>query len=130
MSCLRGKGFLVMQECGAFKVMLVEDDESFPRTPAEILSVRARAKASELRLSCVNDKERERRTKMEFAHLKERVIGQFVIVLNEQGSQTLNLHQGRPLLYLKSWGSDYPCLQGVGEQRRWLPVPVDSKPGI
>jgi hypothetical protein len=67
---------------------------------------------------------------MEFGQLKERVIGQFIIVLEEQESESLNPHQGRSVLYLKSWGSDYPYLQGVEQQKRWLPVPVNSRPGI
>jgi hypothetical protein len=78
-------------------------------------------------LSYLNDKERERRANMEYGHLKERVIGQFVVVVNEQECESINPHEGKSVLYLKSWGSDYPYLRGAGEQRRWLPVPVDPK---
>jgi hypothetical protein len=67
---------------------------------------------------------------MEYGHLRERVIGQFVVVLNEQEAQSVNPHEGRSVVYLKAWGADYPYLRGVVEQRRWLPVPVDSKRGI
>jgi hypothetical protein len=63
---------------------------------------------------------------MEFGHLKERVIGQFVIVLKEQESESLKPHRAKPALYLKCWGSDYPYLQGLEQQKRWLPVVADS----
>jgi hypothetical protein len=62
--------------------------------------------------------------------LETSVIGQFLATLKDRGSELPSLQTGRPVLYLKCWGSDYPYLQGVGQQKRWLPAPVGSKPGI
>jgi hypothetical protein len=72
----------------------------------------------------------ERRTNMEMSHFENRVIGHFLIVINQQGSKSLYSHKSKPVLYLKCWGSDYPYLQAVEEKKRWLPVPMDSKPAI
>jgi hypothetical protein len=62
---------------------------------------------------------------MELSHFQNRKISEFVIGLNGQGFRLPSDRKGRPVLYLKCWGSDYPYLQGVGQQKRWLPVEVD-----
>jgi len=67
---------------------------------------------------------------MRLSNLETHVIDQFVLTLKEQGTESLNPHRGRQLLYLKCWGSDYPYLRAVDQQKRWLPVPVDSAPSI
>jgi hypothetical protein len=58
------------------------------------------------------------------------VIGQFLGTLKDRGTELPYSQSSRPMLYLKYWGSDYPYLQGAEQQKRWLPVPVDSTPGI
>jgi hypothetical protein len=72
----------------------------------------------------------ERRLEMRLSNLETHVIGQFLFTLKNKGTESLNPHRGRPVLYLKCWGSDYPYLQGLEQQKRWLPVPVDSTPGL
>jgi len=67
---------------------------------------------------------------MRVTNLDTRVIDQFVLALREQGRESLNPQIRKPLLFLKCWGSDYPYLQGVEQQKRWLPVVVDSTPSI
>jgi hypothetical protein len=62
--------------------------------------------------------------------LEPSVIGQFLGTLKDRGTELPYSQSSRPMLYLKYWGSDYPYLQGVEQQKRWLPVPVDSRPGI
>jgi len=63
---------------------------------------------------------------MRFSNLETRVIDPFFLTLREQGSQSINPQIRKPLLYLKCWGSDYPYLQGLGRQERWLPAVVPS----
>ena len=53
-------------------------------------------------------------------------IGQLMGALKERGTEFPCLQGARPVLYLKCWESDYPYLQGVEQQRRWLPIVVDS----
>jgi len=67
---------------------------------------------------------------MRVTNLDTRVIDQFVLGLREQGRESFNPQIRKPLLFLKCWGSDYPYLQGVEQQKRWLPVVVDSTPRI
>jgi len=67
---------------------------------------------------------------MRLSNLEKCVIDQFVLTLKEQGTESLNPHSGRPVLYLKCWGSDYPYLRGIEQQKRWLPVAMDSAPSI
>ncbi len=62
--------------------------------------------------------------------LDTRVIDQFVLTQKEQGRESFNPQIQKPLLYLKCWGSDYPYLQIVDQQKRWLPALVDSTPGV
>jgi len=52
----------------------------------------------------------------------------FFHTLKDQGSRSLNPHKESPLLYLKSWGLDYPYLCGVEQPKRWLPFVVNSAP--
>jgi len=56
------------------------------------------------------------------------VIGRFFGTPKDQRTDLPYSQSGRPVLYLKYWGSDYPYLQGVGEQKRWLPVAMRSSP--
>jgi hypothetical protein len=72
----------------------------------------------------------ERRTEMRVSNLQTHVTDQFVLTLKEQGIESVKPHRREPVLYLKCWGSDYLYLRGVEQQKRWLPVPVDSAPGI
>jgi len=72
----------------------------------------------------------ERRLEMTLSNLETHVCDQFLFTLKKKGTESLNPHRGRPVLYLKCWGSDYPYLQGLEQQKRWLPVPVDSTPGL
>jgi len=65
---------------------------------------------------------------MRISNLETYVIDQFVLTLKEKRTESHNLHRGKPVLYLKCWGSDYPYL-GVEQQKRWLPVVVNSAPG-
>ena len=62
--------------------------------------------------------------------LETSVIDQFLATLKDRGAELPSPRTGRPVLYLKCWGCDYPYLQGVERQERCLPVPVNSKPGI
>jgi hypothetical protein len=64
---------------------------------------------------------------MRISNLQARVTEYFFHTLQEQGSRSLNPQSGRPVLYLKCWGSDYPYL-GVEQQKQWLPVVMDSPP--
>jgi hypothetical protein len=72
----------------------------------------------------------ERRAEMRESNLETYVIDRFILSLREQGKQWINPPIRKPVLYLKCWGSDYPYLQGLEQQKRWLPVPVDSTPGF
>jgi len=65
---------------------------------------------------------------MRISNLQARVTDQFFFTLKDQGTQSLNPQRSKPLLYLKCWGSDYPYLQRVEEQKQWLPVVMDSAP--
>lgn len=67
---------------------------------------------------------------MRVSNLETYMIDQFVLSLKERGRESVKPQIRKPLLYLKCWGSDYPYLQGVDQQRRWLPAPVDLSPGI
>jgi hypothetical protein len=67
---------------------------------------------------------------MRLSNLETHVIDQFVLALKEQKTESLAPCRRGPLLYLKCWGMDYPYLQGVEPQKRWLPVVVDSASGI
>lgn len=66
---------------------------------------------------------------MRLSNLETHKIDQFVLTLREQGKASINLQTAKPVLYLKCWGSDYPYLDGLGQQKRWLPVLVDSTLG-
>ena len=66
---------------------------------------------------------------MRISNLETYVIDQFVLTLKEKRTESHNLHSGKPVLYLKCWGSDYPYL-GVEQQKRWLPVMVAKTPSI
>jgi len=59
-------------------------------------------------------------------NLESSVIGQLIETVKERGTELPCLQSARPVLYLKCWGPDYPYLQGVELQRRWLPIVVDS----
>jgi hypothetical protein len=61
---------------------------------------------------------------------ENRVVYQFVIPLEEETRESFNPQIRKPLLYLKCWGADYPYLQGVEQQYRWLPVVVKSPPSL
>ena len=63
---------------------------------------------------------------MRLTNLETHVIDQFLFTLKKRESESLNPHGGKPALYLRCWGSDYPYLQGLEQQKRCLPVPVDS----
>lgn len=67
---------------------------------------------------------------MRVTNFDTRVIDQFALTLKEQARESFNPQTRKPLLYLKCWGSDYPYLQRVEQQKRWLPALVDSMPGI
>ena len=67
---------------------------------------------------------------MRATDLDTRVIDQFVLTLKEQARESFNPQTRKPLLYLKCWGSDYPYLQRVEQEKRWLPAPVGSMPSI
>jgi hypothetical protein len=67
---------------------------------------------------------------MRLTNLETHGIDQFLFTLKKTESESLNPHGGKPVLYLKCWGSDYPYLRGAEQQERWLPVPVDSAPRI
>ena len=68
----------------------------------------------------------ERRTEMRLNHPETRMTEYFFHTLKDRGSRSLNPHNDNPLLYLKCWGSDYPYLRGVEQQKRWLPLVVNS----
>lgn len=59
-------------------------------------------------------------------NLRTSVMGHFLATLEDRGTELPYLQGGKPVLYLKCWGSDYPYLQGLEQQKRCLPVPVDS----
>ena len=63
---------------------------------------------------------------MRLTNLETHGIDQFLFTLKKTESESLNPHGGKPVQYLKCWGSDYPYLQGLEQQKRCLPVPVDS----
>ena len=63
---------------------------------------------------------------MSITNLETRMTEYLFHTLKEQGSRSLNPHSGSPLLYLKCWESDYPYLREVEQQKRCLPVLVDS----
>jgi hypothetical protein len=48
--------------------------------------------------------------------------------LKERGTELPYSQSSRPVLYLKCWGSDYPYLQRVEQEKRWLPARMDSSP--
>jgi hypothetical protein len=64
---------------------------------------------------------------MSISNLETHGIDQFVLTLKEKRTESHNLHSGKPVLYLKCWGSDYPYL-GVEQQKRWLPAVMDLAP--
>ncbi len=65
---------------------------------------------------------------MRTSNLQTLVIGQFLATLKDRRAELPYPKSGRPVLYLKCWGSDYPYLQGVEQQERWLPALVRSRP--
>ena len=67
---------------------------------------------------------------MRLCNLETYLIDRFVLTLGEQGRKSINPQIRKPVLYLKCWGSDYPYLRGIEQKKRWLPVPLDSKPGL
>ena len=62
--------------------------------------------------------------------LESAVIGQFHQTLRDTGAELPFSQTSKPVLCLRCWGSDYPYLQGVEQQRRWLPVAVHPTAGI
>jgi len=54
------------------------------------------------------------------------VMDRFLVALKERGAVFHNPQRSGSVLYLKCWGSDYPYLQGVEEQKRLLPAVVPS----
>jgi len=73
----------------------------------------------------------ERRTEMRPNYLGIYMVDRLLAAPIEHGSESLRPDSSKPpMLYLKCWGSDYPYLQGVKQQRRWLPVPVASARSI
>lgn len=67
---------------------------------------------------------------MRSSNLEASVIGRYLAALKGRGTELPHLQSSTPVLYLRCWGSDYPYLQGVEQQKRWLPVPVDSAPSL
>lgn len=65
---------------------------------------------------------------MKADHVQASGMGQFFAALREREILLDNPQRSRPMLYLKYWGSDYPYLPGIRQQKRWLPVPVHSTP--
>jgi hypothetical protein len=63
-------------------------------------------------------------------NLEPSVIGRFLVTLKGRGTEFPYPQSGRPVLYLKCWGSDYPYLQGDEVHKNWLPVVVKSPPAI
>jgi hypothetical protein len=63
---------------------------------------------------------------MRLNHPETRMTESFFHTLKDQGSRSLNPYNHSPLLYLKCWGSDYPYLLEVEQQKRWLPLVVTS----
>ena len=63
---------------------------------------------------------------MRTSSLEPSVIGRFLATLKDRGTDLPYPPNSRPVLYLKCWGSDYPYLQGVVQQKRWLPAVMDS----
>ena len=63
-------------------------------------------------------------------NLEPSVIGQFLGALKDRGTVWPYPQSGRPVLYLKCWGSDYPYLQRGEVYKNWLPVLVKSPPAI
>ena len=55
-------------------------------------------------------------------------ISQVFVSLKDRGTELPYPQSAGPLLYLKCWGSDYPYLQGIEQEKRWLPAPMDSAP--
>jgi|GEM_PF-3564422 hypothetical protein len=60
--------------------------------------------------------------------LENSVLGQFLAALKDRRTEVPYPQSAGPLLYLKCWGSDYPYLQGVEQEKRWLPALMDSAP--
>jgi hypothetical protein len=69
-----------------------------------------------------------RRTEMKVNNLESSGISKFFASLKDRGTELPCPQSAGPLLYLKCWGSDYPYLQGAGQEKRWLPAPMDSAP--
>jgi hypothetical protein len=60
-------------------------------------------------------------------HFGIHMVDRFLTAPIERRFESLKPESRKPpMLYLKCWGSDYPYLQGLEQQKRCLPVPVDS----
>jgi hypothetical protein len=55
-------------------------------------------------------------------------MASFLASLRDRGPDLPHSQSGKPVLYLKCWGSDYPYLQRVEQEKRWLPARIDSAP--
>jgi hypothetical protein len=66
---------------------------------------------------------------MRQSNLEPTPIGQFLATLRDRGNELPCSPSGKSVLYLKCWGSDYPYLQDIQQQRRWLPVVMPSARG-
>ena len=55
-------------------------------------------------------------------------ISRFFASLKDRGTELPYPQSAGPLLYLKCWGSDYPYLQKIEQEKRWLPVAIDLPP--
>lgn len=58
-------------------------------------------------------------------NLERSVIDQFLAALKDRRTELPYPQIRGPVLYLKCWGSDYPYLQGVEQEKRWLPAVTD-----
>jgi len=67
---------------------------------------------------------------MRISYLETRTNEYFYPSLREQRSRSINPHNDSPLLYLKCWGSDYPYLRKIEQQKRWLPALVTPGAGF
>jgi len=65
---------------------------------------------------------------MRLNHPEIRMTEYFFHALKDRESRSFNPREDSPLLYLKCWGSDYPYLHGFEQQKRWLPLVVNSAP--
>ncbi|MGE5839963.1 MAG: hypothetical protein ACM34H_08500 [Deltaproteobacteria bacterium] len=61
-------------------------------------------------------------------NLEGSVIGQFLAALRDRRTELPYPQTGGPVLYLKCWGSDYPYLQGVEQEKRWVPAVMNPEP--